>query len=52
MAKRQWKCLEIKRIFSSPWLCLENHRVRSPAGHEFQHVVAAKHNSWRPTPRY
>ena len=39
MAKRQWKCLEVKRIFSSPWLCLENHRVRSPAGHEFQHVV-------------
>ena len=39
MAKRQWKCLEVERIFSSPWLCLENHRVRSPAGHEFQHVV-------------
>ena len=39
MAERQWKCLEVERIFSSPWLCLENHRVRSPAGHEFQHVV-------------
>ena len=39
MAKRQWQCLESERIFSSPWLCLENHRVRTPAGREFQHLV-------------
>lgn len=39
MAQHQWKCLRVKRIFSSPWMCLENHRVRSPAGREFDHVV-------------
>ena len=39
MVRRKWKCLAVKRIFSSPWLCLENHHVRSPAGREFHHVV-------------
>lgn len=39
MAKRQWKCLEVKPVFANPWLRLEDHRVRSPAGREFQHVV-------------
>ncbi len=34
-----WKCLAVKRIFSSPWLRLEDHRVRAPGGREFRHVV-------------
>ncbi len=38
-AKKQWKCLRVKQVFSNPWLSLENHRVRSPAGREFDHVV-------------
>lgn len=39
MRKAEWKCLEVRRIFSSPWMNLENHRVRSPGGREFHHVV-------------
>ncbi len=39
MPKKQWRRLEARRIFSSPWMNLENHRVRSPAGREFHHVV-------------
>jgi 8-oxo-dGTP pyrophosphatase MutT (NUDIX family) len=37
MAK--WQCLKVKKIFSSPWMRLEQHLVRSPAGREFPHLV-------------
>ena len=34
-----WKCLKVKQVFSNPWVRLEDHLVRSPAGREFAHVV-------------
>jgi len=34
-----WQCLKVKKIFASPWVRLEQHLVRTPAGREFTHVV-------------
>jgi 8-oxo-dGTP pyrophosphatase MutT (NUDIX family) len=34
-----WQCLKVKKIFDSPWVRLEQHLVRTPAGREFPHVV-------------
>ncbi len=39
MANAEWRCLRVKKIFANPWVRLEDHRVRSPQGREFWHVV-------------
>jgi 8-oxo-dGTP pyrophosphatase MutT (NUDIX family) len=34
-----WQCLKVEKIFDSPWMRLEQHLVRTPAGRQFEHVV-------------
>jgi len=34
-----WKCLRVKKVFANRWMRLENHTVRSPKGHTFDHAV-------------
>lgn len=35
----EWKCLRVEKVFENPWMRLENHRLRSPQGRMFDHVV-------------